>query len=71
MERVKRREDMKNTQKIAALTLTAGLVGLTIYLLKRKEHKKRRTLVSNAGYEMAYDVHFPVRYKKASRREKI
>jgi len=61
---------MKNTQKIAALTLTtAALVGLTIYLFKKKEHKKRRALVSNAGYEMAYDVHFPVRYKKPSRRE--
>jgi len=60
---------MKNTQKIAALTLTTALVGLTIYLWKKNEHKKRRALVSNAGYEMAYDVHFPVRYKKASRRE--
>jgi hypothetical protein len=61
---------MKNTQKIAALTLTTALVGLTIYLWKKNEHKKRRTLVSNAGYEMAYDVHFPVRYKKPGRREK-
>jgi hypothetical protein len=65
LERVKRPEDMKNTQKIAALTLTMALIGTTIYLLKKKkEHRKRLAVVSNAGYEMAYDVHFPVRYKK-------
>ncbi|HEY4062202.1 MAG TPA: hypothetical protein VGM30_09895 [Puia sp.] len=60
---------MKNTQKIAALALTTALVGVTICLWnKKKEHKKRLALVSNAGYEMAYDVHFPVKYKKTAGR---
>jgi hypothetical protein len=55
---------MKNTQKIAALAFAAALVGTTVYLLRKKQHSKRREFVSNAGYEMAYDVHFPVKYRK-------
>jgi hypothetical protein len=64
---------MKNTQKIATLVLAAALVGTALYLLRKKQHNKRREFVSNAGYEMAYDVHYPVKYRGESRsgKEKI
>jgi hypothetical protein len=55
---------MKNTQKIAAFAFAAALVGTTVYLLRKNKHNKRLDLVANAGYEMAYDVHFPVKYRK-------
>jgi hypothetical protein len=55
---------MKNTQKIAAFAFAAALVGTTLYLLRKNKHRKRLDFVANAGYEMAYDVHFPVKYKK-------
>jgi hypothetical protein len=58
---------MKNTQKITALVFAAALVGTTVYLLKKRQHSRRRDFVANAGYEMAYDVHFPMKYKKARR----
>jgi hypothetical protein len=56
---------MNKTQKIATITLaTAALAGTVIYLLHRKKHQKKLAVISNAGYEMAYDVHFPVKYKR-------
>ena len=55
---------MKNSQKIAAFAFVAALAGTTLYLLRKNKHKKRLDLVANAGYEMAYDVHFPVKYRK-------
>ena len=55
---------MKNSQKIAAFAFAAALVGTTVYLMRKKQHSRRREFVANAGYEMAYDVHFPVKYRK-------
>jgi FMN phosphatase YigB (HAD superfamily) len=55
----------KNKQLLAvtALSLLAGTAA-TLYILRKKKHKKRLAVVSNAGYEMAYDVHYPMKYKK-------
>ena len=60
---------MKKSQLIALTALTtaaaAAAAVAAIYLLKKKKHEKRLAAVSNAGYEMAYDLHFPVKYKSA------
>ncbi|MBS1665089.1 MAG: hypothetical protein JST68_28850 [Bacteroidetes bacterium] len=58
---------MKKSQIIALTALTtAAAAGLTIYWLRRKKkHENRKIFVSNAGYEMAYDVHYPIKYKTA------
>lgn len=58
--------DMKRNQLIATTLVTAALAGTAVYLVKRAQKKKRLAIVSNAGYEMAYDVHFPVKYKKTA-----
>jgi hypothetical protein len=50
------------------LATTAVIAGTTIWLLRKRQHKKRREFVANAGYELAYDVHFPPKYKGESRR---
>jgi hypothetical protein len=57
---------MKKSQLIAltALTTAIAAAGTTIYLIRRRNHRKKMVAVSNAGYEMAYDIHFPVKYKK-------
>jgi predicted small secreted protein len=58
---------MKKSQIIALTTIaTAAAAITTIYLLKRRKHKKRLIAVSNAGYEMAYDIHYPIKYKAAT-----
>jgi len=57
----------KDKQLIAITAFTTLLAGAaTIYLLTKRKREKRLAVVSNAGYEMAYDVHYPIRYKKRS-----
>jgi hypothetical protein len=59
---------MKRSQGIALTALTTALAaGFTVYLLNRRRHAKRKDFVANAGYEMAYDIHYPMRYAKPSR----
>ena len=55
---------MKNMKLLAALALTATAVGAVAYVIRRKKKKKSRDFIANAGYELAYDLHYPVRYKR-------
>ena len=59
----------KNKKLLLTVTLvaTAAVIGANFYLLKKHKHKKRLAVVSDAGYETAYDVHFPLKYKKPRR----
>jgi hypothetical protein len=58
---------MNKKQALFTLAVAAGITATTLYLLKKAQKKKRRAFVSNAGYEMAYDVHFPIRYRKSKK----
>jgi hypothetical protein len=60
----KERKFMNKTKLITILSLTTALTGATIYLLKQCRHKKRMAVISDAGYETAYDIHFPLKYKR-------
>jgi hypothetical protein len=56
---------MKKSQLVALTAFTTLLAGATaLWLLNKKKHKKRLVAVSDAGYETAYDIHYPVRYKR-------
>ena len=55
---------MKNTKLVTTLALATTLTGLTIYLLKKCQRERRLAVISDAGYETAYDVHFPMKYRK-------
>jgi len=61
---------MKNKQLIAVTALTTlaatAAAATAIYLVAKKRREKRLAVVSNAGYEMAYDVHYPIKYKRRS-----
>jgi hypothetical protein len=60
---------MKRSQAIALTALTTTLAaGLTMYFLSKRKTAKRKDFVANAGYEMAYDIHYPPRYGRSSRR---
>ncbi|HWK07219.1 MAG TPA: hypothetical protein VNS58_26490 [Puia sp.] len=53
---------------VAALaTIAVTLVGSTICLVKKHKRKKRLQAISDAGYELAYDIHYPTTYKKINR----
>ena len=57
---------MKKSQIIALTALTSAAAAVAaIYLLKKRKHHRRLVAVSNAGYEMAYDIHYPIKYKTA------
>lgn len=57
---------MKKKQAIALVAIGAALAaGTTIYLIYRKKRERRKAFVANAGYETAYDVHYPLRYTRA------
>jgi hypothetical protein len=60
---------MKRSQAIALTALTTTLAaGITIYLLSRqKQQRRRKDFVANAGYEMAYDIHYPIKYRRHRR----
>jgi hypothetical protein len=58
---------MKKTNLLAVTALTIAFAGMTIYLLRKdkdNKHKRRLTVISDAGYETAYDIHYPVKYRR-------
>ncbi len=59
----------KNKKLLLAATLVtvAGLVIANLHIFKKYKHKKRLAVVSDAGYETAWDVHFPLKNKKSRR----
>jgi hypothetical protein len=56
---------MKKRNVIAFAALAALAAGATIYLLQRKRRERRKAFIANAGYETAYDVHYPIRYGRS------
>jgi hypothetical protein len=59
---------MKKSQVIAITALTATVAaGLTLYFLSKRRQNRRKDFVANAGYEMAYDINYPVRYRRHKR----
>jgi hypothetical protein len=62
---------MKKNQQLIAITALTTLAATAatfaaVYVIAKKRRDKRLAVVSNAGYEMAYDVHYPMKYKKRS-----
>ncbi|HXD79384.1 MAG TPA: hypothetical protein VN616_16320 [Puia sp.] len=58
---------MKKNQLIAITALTALAAVATVYLLRKNRQNRRKKFVSNAGYEMAYDIHYPMKYSGRKR----
>ena len=56
---------MKKNKLFLTLVVVAAAVGVNAFLIKRMRHKKKLAVVSDAGYETAFDIHFPLKYKKA------
>lgn len=58
---------MKRSQAIALTALTTTLAaGFALFLLSKRKRAKRKAVVSNAGYEMAYDIHYPPKYSRSN-----
>jgi hypothetical protein len=50
----------------AAVILTGAL--LLTSCRQKVKHRKKLAVVSDAGYETAFDVHYPPKYKKPGRK---
>jgi hypothetical protein len=56
---------MKKKHVITIAALTAIAAGIAIFLVQRRKHNRRKAFIANAGYETAYDVHYPIRYSRS------
>lgn len=57
---------MKKTKLFAAVVLASavvGAIGATICQIRKDKERKRLAAISDAGYEFAYDMHYPMKYK--------
>ena len=56
---------MKNKKYIfGALIAAIGIFAAIFLLIKKIQLKKKLTIISNAGYETAQDINFPLRKHK-------
>ncbi len=58
-----------NKKLATGIAIGIVAVGLTIYLARRIRKKHILSTVADAGYETAYDVHFPLRHNRPRRRK--
>ena len=49
---------------VAIATTAIGLLGTVVCLVRKRKHQKRLEHISDAGYELAYDIHYPTKYKR-------
>ena len=59
---------MKKTEAIALTALTTTLAaGVLVYIWQKRRSARRKDFVANAGYEMAYDIRYPMKYSRHKR----
>jgi len=57
---------MKKNKLFATVVLAStvvGAIGATICMVRKNKEQKRLAAISDAGYELAYDIHYPMKYK--------
>ncbi len=57
---------MKKKQLFATIVLATavvGALGAAMCVIRKNKEKRRLAAISDAGYELAYDLHYPTRYK--------
>lgn len=54
---------MKNTKLLATLVLGSAALTAAALFIRKKRREKKLIEISNAGYELAYDIQYPIRYR--------
>ena len=54
---------MKKKKWIMLMAITTVVAGAAVYIYRKRRTRKQLAIVSEAGYETAYDIHFPLKYK--------
>lgn len=60
---------MKSVKLLAALALTTTAIAATAYYLRKRNKERKDEYIANAGYELAYDIHYPVKYSARTARK--
>jgi len=58
---------MKTRNKILFGLSVAAIVGLIVYVIRKKNTKKMLNQIADEGYETAHDILFPNKEKRDSR----
>lgn len=57
---------------ISAVGVIAVTGAVLLTVCKQKAtHKKKLAVISDAGYETAHDVHFPLRHNRVGRKSRV
>jgi hypothetical protein len=61
---------MKNKKQVYITLLATAAITTAIFLLvrKNKQQKRRLAVISDAGYETAHDMHFPLKINRLKKR---
>lgn len=59
-------QHMKKNSLFATIVLATTVIGAaaTLCLAKKNKEKKRLAAIADAGYELAYDIHYPMKYRR-------
>jgi len=57
---------MKKNSLFATIVLATTLIGAAtaLCLARKNKQKKRLEAIADAGYELAYDIHYPMKYRR-------
>ncbi len=60
--------DKRDTRIITGI-LAIAAIGISIYLLKKAQVKRKmRNVISDAGYETAHDIYFPLKINRPKKK---
>jgi len=63
------KEIRMKTYKLSIILITTVIItGIVIYSVKKSRSEKRLISVSDAGYETAYDILFPLKSRRSKKR---
>jgi hypothetical protein len=50
--------------------LTAAAAGIVIYMVRKMSRRRKLRIISNAGYETAHDIHYPLKHNRPGKGQK-
>jgi hypothetical protein len=57
-----RKVQMENAKWLAVIALAAVAAGMMIYRVRKMRMRRKLEVISNAGYELAQDIHYPLKH---------
>jgi hypothetical protein len=58
------------TNWATGIFLTAAAAGIMIYMVRKMSRRRKLRIISNAGYETAHDIHYPLKHNRPGKGQK-